>query len=204
MDSRDNYALVAEELEKEAVQLDLDRIAEAVGGRLRTRDGQSVLRFEMLGQTFEMRASGLYVDDAPCEDSWARIIACDYLRRHGRTPPTGELVGLGHFPVTASYVKAFHAAAERDVASSMGTDPAGLRRRCEEMGGEEIQGRLGADFTCRIPLLPRVPLTLCFWEADEDFGASCKLFVDANAEDHVDIEYLAHLVQRFASRMTGG
>ncbi|MBW2262444.1 MAG: DUF3786 domain-containing protein [Deltaproteobacteria bacterium] len=199
MDIRDNYALVSGELEKEAVRLDFEQAADAVGGRL--RDAESVICLEMLGETFEMHRKGLFVDDEYCEDSWAKIIVYDYLQRQGRQPLTGDRVGLGHFPVTASYVKAFHAAAERDIAAAFGPSLDGLKRRCAGMGGEEAPDKLDADFSCVIPLLPRVPLTLCFWEADEDFGASCKLFVDANAENHIDIEYLAYLVQRFAARL---
>ncbi|MBE7547855.1 MAG: DUF3786 domain-containing protein [Planctomycetia bacterium] len=36
-----------------------------------------------------------------------------------------------------------------------------------------------------------------FWEADDEFSASCKLFLDSSAEDYIDIEYLAYLVERF-------
>jgi hypothetical protein len=38
---------------------------------------------------------------------------------------------------------------------------------------------------------------LCFWEADDEYSASCKLYVDRSAEAYIDIEYLAYLLEWF-------
>ena len=65
------------------------------------------------------------------------------------------------------------------------------------MGGLEDTGKMKADYIYRFYLLPRIPLYLCFWAADEEFPASCKLFLDSSAEAYIDIEYLAYLVERF-------
>jgi hypothetical protein len=73
----------------------------------------------------------------------------------------------------------------------------GLKMRCKELGGVKISGEIKADYVCRFELLPRIPLYLCFWDADEEFQASCKLFVDSSADAYIDIEYLAYLVERF-------
>ncbi|MGR3292432.1 MAG: DUF3786 domain-containing protein [Candidatus Scalindua sp.] len=45
--------------------------------------------------------------------------------------------------------------------------------------------------------MPRVPMYVCLWEADEEFPASCKLHVDSSAEAYIDIEYLAYLLEWF-------
>ncbi|KXK31378.1 MAG: hypothetical protein UZ01_00902 [Candidatus Brocadia sinica] len=73
----------------------------------------------------------------------------------------------------------------------------GLKIRSKELGGAESQGKMKADYICRFDLLPRIPLYVCFWDADEEFPASCKLFLDSSAEAYIDIEYLAYLVERF-------
>jgi len=56
---------------------------------------------------------------------------------------------------------------------------------------------LKADYVCGFNLLPRVPMYLSFWEADDEYPASCKLYVDRNADAYIDIEYLAYLLEWF-------
>jgi len=38
---------------------------------------------------------------------------------------------------------------------------------------------------------------LSFWESDDEYPASCKLYVDRNADAYIDIEYLAYLLEWF-------
>ena len=80
----------------------------------------------------------------------------------------------------------------------------GLKERCKELGGIEDKGKMKADYISCFDLLPCIPLYLCFWEADEELPASCKLFLDSSAEAYIDIEYLAYLVERFVEKFTTG
>jgi hypothetical protein len=70
------------------------------------------------------------------------------------------------------------------------------------LGGAEIGHRVKVDYSCSFDLLPHVPLFLSFWAADEEFDADCKLLFDRSAEDHIDIEYLAYLLEKFAEELT--
>ncbi len=65
------------------------------------------------------------------------------------------------------------------------------------------KSRVKADYSCVINLLPRVPLSLSFWASDEEFDAECRLLVDRSAEDYIDIEYLAYLIEQLAKKLTG-
>jgi hypothetical protein len=44
---------------------------------------------------------------------------------------------------------------------------------------------------------------LCFWDSDEEYQASCKIYLDRSAEAYIDIEYLAYLVERFVDIFIG-
>jgi hypothetical protein len=67
----------------------------------------------------------------------------------------------------------------------------------KELEGVEVRSKIKADYVCAFDLLPRVPIYICFWDADEEFPASCKLHVDSSAEAYIDIEYLAYLLEWF-------
>lgn len=198
-----NYEQVSNDLEKEAVKCAFRDTAEAVRGEYKSNDGSEAIVLRMLTRHYEMRKDGLFSDGEYCRDAWTKIIVYDYVRRQGREPLAGEWISLGNFPNTASHVKAFQSNAERKIAETFKADFVGLKRRCLEMGGTGIEGLIRADYTCCFDLLPRVPLYLSFWKADEEFAPDCKIMFDSGAEDHLDIEYLASLLEMFVEELTG-
>jgi hypothetical protein len=198
-----NVEQVADAREKEAVALDFQKTAEATGCSFETTDGYESIVVRMLMRDYVLQKDGLFEHGSHCRDVWAKIIICDYLRRKGTRPLTGDLITLGHFPRTASHVKAFQGNAEKNISERFGKDLQGLEQRCLELGGIETAGGVKADFNCRFDLLPHVQLFLSFWQADEEFHADCKLLFDSSASDHIDIEYLAYLIERFVEELAG-
>lgn len=193
----DNYSRVSNELEDEVKRVNLKEASGAIGGRYESKNGEEKIALKMLNKPYEMRRKGLYEGGIYCLDSWSKIIIYDYVRRKGSRPLTGEWVTLGYFPNTASHVKAFQRNAEEKIAAKFNNNKEGLQNRCKELGGVSWQGKMNADYINKFDLLPKIPLYLCFWDADDEFQASCKLFLDSSAEDYIDIEYLAYLVERF-------
>ena len=198
-----NYEQVSDDLEKEALKTDFRAAADAIGGEYQRQNNREVIKLRMLTRDYEVRKDGLFMDDKYCSDAWTKIIVYDYVRRQSRKPLTGEWVSLGNFPHTASLVKAFQSNAERKVRETFKNDFSGLKLRCAEMGGSGIEGSIKADYTGCFNLLPRVPLYLSFWQADEEFDPDCKILFDSGAEDHIDIEYLAYLLELFVEELTG-
>ncbi len=192
-----NYKRVSKELEEEIKHVNLKEAAEAIGGDYEDRNGGGIIKLKMMNKEYEVRKEGLYENDNYCKHSWSKIIIYDYVRRKGNIPLTGDWVSLGHFPDTASHSKAFQKNAEDKISEKFNSDLSGLVSRCNELSGIETSGKLKADYVCGFNLLPHVPMYLCFWEADDEYSASCKLYVDRSAEAYIDIEYLAYLLEWF-------
>jgi len=192
-----NYKRVSNELEEEIKHVDLKEAADAIGGNYEDRNGGGVIRLKMMNNEYEVRNEGLFKDNQYCQDSWSKIIIYDYVRMKGNISLTGDWVSLGHFPDAASHSKAFQKKAEEKIAEKFNSNMNGLKVRCKELEGVETQVEIKADYVCKFNLLPRVPMYLCFWEADEEYPASCKLHVDSSAEAYIDIEYLAYLLEWF-------
>jgi len=192
-----NYKRVSRELEEEIKHVDLKEAADAIGGNYDDRNGGGVIWLKMMNNEYEVRKEGLFKSNQYCQDPWPKIIIYDYVRRKGNSPLTGNWVSLGHFPNTASHSKAFQKKAETKIAEKFNSKMSGLKERCKELEGVEVQDKIKADYVCGFKLLPRVPIYLCFWEADEEYAASCKLHVDSSAEVYIDIEYLAYLLEWF-------
>ena len=192
-----NYKRVSRELEDEVKYVDLKEAAAAIGGDYENRDGGGVIRLKMMNKEYEVSNEGLFEDNKYCDHSWSKIIIYDYVRMKGDTPLTGNWVSMGHFPDAASHSKAFQKNAENKIAEKFNSDLSGLVLRCNELEGFETSGELKADYVCGFNLLPRVQMYLSFWEADDEYSASCKLYVDRNADAYIDIEYLAYLLEWF-------
>ena len=192
-----NYKRVSRELEEEVKHVDLKEAAAAIGGDYENRDGGGVIKLKMINMEYEVSNEGLFEDNKYCDHSWSKIIIYDYVRMKGDTPLTANWVSMGHFPDAASHSKAFQKNAENKIAEKFNSDLSGLVSRCNELEGFETSGELKADYVCGFNLLPRVPMYLTFWEADDEYSASCKLYVDRNADAYIDIEYLAYLLEWF-------
>ncbi len=192
-----NYKRVSNELEQEIKSVNLKEATDTIGGQFDCNNGEEIIRLKMMTKGYEVRNEGLFLDDKYVEHSWSKIIIYDYVRRKGNIPLTGEWVSLGHFPDAASHSKAFQRKAESKIAERFNSNLNGLEERCKELEGEEAKSKIQTDYVCCFNLLPRVPMYLCFWVADEEYPASCKLFVDSSAEAYIDIEYLAYLLEWF-------
>ena len=177
-----NYKRVSKELEEEIKHVDLKEAADAIGGNYENRNGGGIIKLKMMNKEYEVSNEGLFENDNYCQHSWSKIIIYDYVRRKGNIPLTGDWVSLGHFPDAASHSKAFQKNAEDKISEKFNSDISRLVSRCNELEGVETSGKLKADYVCGFNLLPRVPLYLCFWEADDEYSASCKLYVDRSAE----------------------
>lgn len=194
-----NYKRVSNELEEEIKSVNLRDAADSIGGSYEIGNGAGIIRFKMLNNEYEVRNEGLFFNDKYVEHPWSKIIIYDYVRRKGDIPLTGDWVSLGHFPDAASHTKAFQSKAESKIAEKFNNRLYELKVRCTEMEGTETGSKINADYVCGFNLLPCVPLYLCFWVADEEYQASCKLYVDRNAEAYIDIEYLAYLLEWFVN-----
>jgi hypothetical protein len=192
-----NYKRVSNELEEEVKGVNLEEAADKIGGKFESNNGQGIIRLNMMNKEYEVRNEGLFLNGEYVEHSWSKIIIYDYVRRKGNTSLTGDWVSLGHFPDAASHSKAFQRKAESKIAEKFNNELNGLKERCKKLEGVEAKSKIKADYVCGFNLLPRVPMYLCFWVADEEYLASCKLFVDSSAEAYIDIEYLAYLLEWF-------
>ncbi len=200
-DSFSDYDQVSNELEKEATAVNFQETAETIGGTYKTAEGRETIRLRMIKRDYELRKEGLFENDEYCNDPWTKIIIYDYVRRKGSSQLTGDWFTLGHFPHTASHVKALQSSAEKKIAVTFRNNLDGLKKRCAEMGGGEGEGKAKADYFCGFYLLPHVPLYLSFYAADDEFDAECKILFDSGAEDYIDIEYLAILLERFVEEI---
>ena len=113
--------------------------------------------------------------------------------------PTGEWVSFGDLPSGAFYVNAFRGYTGTAVARRFGDEPEVLASRLEALGAEPIEGF--ADKAWTIRALPKVPVMVLWWDADDEFQARADLLFDSDVLHHLPLDGCAVLGSWLTARL---
>ncbi|MCD8023197.1 MAG: DUF3786 domain-containing protein [Lachnospiraceae bacterium] len=152
------------------------------------------LTFDVISNYFRLSSLGkmytlTYPDYTLLEetDQWHYLTMLHYMNLADGMELSGELCAFGDMPDGlvrgTNFDRTASAAIEKFVAGHSETEICNILR---DMGGESISGK--ADLSVRIPYLPRVPLTINIWFADEEFPPSARLLVDRSIRHYLTIE----------------
>ena len=136
-------------------------------------------------------------------DMWHALTLLHYLDLADGTPLTGRMMAFGQYPDGMVRGGGFDRRVEEVVRRRLGLlSLPELRRRCLALGAELEPSN--ADVCARFPFLPRYPLWLRLWLADEEFPASGRLFVDEAAAHYLTIEDAVTVGDLLLELLTGG
>ncbi len=127
-----------------------------------------------------------YVCTTPMHD-WHYLTVLHYLNLADGSPVTGEPMAMADMPDgVVRGTKYDRTAAQTLSAFLKGKTEEEVLSILQGLGGEIIPGK--ADLSVRLPYLPRFPLYLNVWFADEDFPPSARLLVDRSAGHYLTVE----------------
>lgn len=110
-----------------------------------------------------------------------------YLANAKELDATGRLVDLRNIRGGDIFSKGSHVLPTEKVAQKYGSDKAGFLGRGAAWGGEILTL---ADASLRLYPLPRVPVTLTLWLADDEFPARADLLLDSTGELQVPTDII--------------
>lgn len=167
--------------------------------RLRGRDPQTIALktgieydakekvFHLLCLGDELRISYPHYDVQPEPDGWRKLLILHYMDLADGTPLLGQLAGFSQMKDGLVRGSGFDRRFEETLQQIMRRITAEeLEKRCRAMGGLIQDGN--ADLNVILPFLPRIPLTLKIWMADDEFDASGRLMADASIDHYLTIE----------------
>jgi Domain of unknown function (DUF3786)/Putative Fe-S cluster len=141
-------------------------------------------------------------DPAPTQ---VKILVFIYLTRAHGDPVSGVWVSYRDLANTVSKSKSYDACTERLAAGLAGIADGDLSRLDElvaSLGGTRAASE-SADVAYLLPALPRVPLLLLFWRADQEFAARASLLVDRDVLGYLDQETTLFLAEAVTARLLG-
>lgn len=138
-----------------------------------------------LGRTVTVTVPELAVQ--PALGMWHTLTLLHYLDLADGTPLSGKMMAFGQYPEGMVRGGGFDRRAETDIRLHLGLlPPEELHRRLLALGAALEPSN--ADLCARIPFLPRYPLWLRIWFADEEFPASGRMFLDESAAHYLTVE----------------
>lgn len=176
--------------------LDLNALSQPLGGEY-TKDH---LCFRYLDQEVMVNKEHLLINNELPEDPRDQILLYNYIHFGGGTLPDQEWVGLESLPNSISKVRTLSTYCEEKLAAFFqGRAPEEILALCSPVGGKKLSGTTAsAAFT--IPVLPKIPQQLFFWdeEPEDGFAAKVKILFPANVLNFLDIESLVFTAERMA------
>ncbi|MEN8140507.1 MAG: DUF3786 domain-containing protein [Thermodesulfobacteriota bacterium] len=162
------------------------------------------LEFTYLGQQTRISGSGVLINGAEPDDPRDQILLYNYLHFGGGPAPDPTWTGLESLPNSISKVRTLATYCEDKLAQAFSAKGrAQVLALCAKVGGRELTGS-SATAACVVPVLPRIPQQIIFWdeEPEDGFPAKVKVLFAANVLTYLDIESLVFTAERMAEIIT--
>ena len=184
---------------EKAASMNIANLPGRIGGDLVTRDGRATLTFPYFGVSLLISDESISKSDGSELTRWEQVFIYNHMAQGGSREPTGRWKGLVDFPNTVSKIKSMIEQVETPLIQRFRGKRAQLQKAALAVGGEErTDPRESSGLNFFFRPLPKVPVTLMFWDEDpeEGFEPMAKLLFDETVTEHLDIESIMFLSER--------
>lgn len=146
---------------------------------------EKILSLQSLNQRLEVSAEDWSVRPQP--EEWHHLILLHYLSIADGTQLSDEMISFGNLKDGLIRGTKFDRTADLALARFLkDREPEQIKAVCRSLGAGFQDSN--ADLCAVFPFLPRYPVAVKIWFADEDFPASGKMLVSASADHYLTIE----------------
>jgi len=127
-----------------------------------------------------------------------KVTIITYLLSAKAVPLAGKLVSGSNLKGGMTFFQGVHRLPIEPLMERYGKDPEDFLTKGLSLGAtQEAFGDVGL----RFPALPRVPVFMVLWAADEEFPARLNVLFDASIEQHLPLDAIYGLVSEICYRM---
>lgn len=178
-----------EDLKKRIADVDLAAAAERLGGRF--SDGRLTLK--VLGKDFSVDRQGRLFSDIHVH-AWIAAPFLNHILTSSGVPPSGRWLPLRELRGGKTWHRLFGQRCEAPLKQVADTYTELFEDMIHIFNGRQVENRYASDISLVLHPLPKVPLLICYWKAEEGLDSNLHLFFDDTAEAHLHIEALYALV----------
>ena len=135
--------------------------------------------------------------DGPCGYE-VTLVCVQYLLTAQDEPPGGERVNPRSLPHGDFFFRGPHDLPTGKLEKAFGRNVEAFRKASETMGGRPVAA---GDAAYEFAALPRVPVTIVLWAADEEFPARAQVLLDKAAGRQLPLDALWVLCNVLAKRL---
>lgn len=183
------YEKVFQELLPRLASADIAGAARDLG--LAMQDGAAVV--PCFGRDFLVGKRGVTLADGQQAPLNHRIVMAYYIMHGGRGENAGRFAPYRELPGGQDFARALSQIVESRAAAFFGGKLDKLKAAALALGAAPGEEYAPGDASFVVDALPKLPLLMSFYDADEDFPAEVKVFYDITAPNFLDLECLAVL-----------
>ncbi len=181
-------------------QLQLNEVAPNLGAE---SEGDHLV-FNFLGREVRLNSSEITINGREPEDPRDQILLYNYVHSEGGAEPEMDWLGMESLPNSISKIRTLAVYSEDRLAQLFADlSLEEIREMAHRLGGKS-DDQEGASLALVIPVLPRLPQKIIYWEGcDEDgFPPKVKILFDRRVLDFLDLESLVFSAERMCDRFT--
>ena len=203
--SEEQDLVLVKYLQSKISSFDFGTIADSLGADW-SAEQPDILVFRYLGREVQLGKAGVLMDNDTVVDPRDQILLYNYIHSGGGRKPDGNWVGMESLPNSISKVKTLATYCEDKIAKNFVGKSFDILMEV----GQKLDGLPGpqdlsatASIAFVIPVLPKLPQFLLFWdeEPEDGFEAKAKVLFDHHVLDFLDIESLLFSAERMAERI---
>ncbi|RJX30020.1 MAG: DUF3786 domain-containing protein [Desulfarculus sp.] len=163
----------------------VDLAAAAAGLKADYREGK--LFINCLGKDFAVDQQGRLASSCHV-NVWVTAPLLHYVLGGGGPEPSGEWVPLRDLPGGADWGRFFEHRCEKELKKVIDGYTGLMEDLVDIFAGRPAPAAFDSDIAVVIRPLPKLPVLLCYWKAEDGMDSSLHLFFDRTAEDNLRIE----------------
>lgn len=170
------------ELQDKVAGLDLAAIAEKLGGEM----AGDCLRVKSLGKSFLIDRQGKVSSECHTH-SGLTIPLLSYIVESEGTDPAGDWVPFRELRDGAPMAPLFASKGEQGLKKLVDAHTDLLELLIDLFSGQRQEPGFSADISVVLYPLPKLPVLIGYWKAEDDMESDLNIFFDSTAGDHLEI-----------------
>jgi hypothetical protein len=170
------------DLQKLVAKLDFPEAAERLGGSL----VNGSLMIKSLGKTFMVDRQGKVSSECHTH-AGLTIPLLSYIVESKGTEPTGAWLPFRELRDGVAMSPLFTRKGEQGLQQLVDRHPDLLELLIDLFSGQRLVAGFSADISVVLYPLPKLPILICYWKAEEGMDSDLNIFFDSSASDHLDI-----------------
>lgn len=141
---------------------------------------------KIMGKDFAVDANGKIYTDIHA-NPWVTIPVLNYILHCKGAPVQDQWVPLRELPSGGDWYRLFGQRCEKPMKKIADVYPELFSDLVDIFNGQPVGGQFQADVALVLRPLPRIPLLICYWQAEDGMESNLNLFFDASAEANLGI-----------------